>query len=134
MTPRRRDERGSMAVEVVILAPVLLMFAMLVVAGGRYVGVEGDIQAAARDAARAASLQDTRAEAEQAARSTIAASLDRDGCAAGIDTSGWGPDGTVSVRLSCDVSYSDLGLLGISRTVTIDADSRVRLDPYRRLE
>ena len=50
----RRDERGSMAVEVVILAPVLLMFVMLVVAGGRYVGVQGDIEAAARDAARAA--------------------------------------------------------------------------------
>ena len=48
-----------MAVEVVILAPVLLMFVMLVVAGGRYVSVQGDIEAAARDAARAASLQDT---------------------------------------------------------------------------
>jgi len=133
MTNRLRDERGSMAVEVVILAPLLMMFIMLVVAGGRYVSVEGDIQAAARDAARAASLQDTRAEAEQAASATIAASLD---CDAPRSTMGgdWGPDGTVSVRVSCDVPYGDLGLLGLPGHVTIEAESHVRLDPYRNFE
>ena len=37
----RRDERGSMAVEIVILTPVLMMFVMLIVACGRYVAVQG---------------------------------------------------------------------------------------------
>jgi Flp pilus assembly protein TadG len=128
-----RDQRGSMAVEAVIVAPVLLMFAMLVVAGGRYVGVQGDIQAAARDAARAAALEDTRGEAEQAARSTIAASLDGSDCAVAFNAD-WRPDGTVSVLLRCQVSYDGLGLIGLPGSVSIDADSRVRLDPYRRLE
>ena len=130
----RRDERGSMAVEVVILAPVLLMFVMLVVAGGRYVSVQGDVEAAARDAARAASLEDNRAAAQQAAYSTYVASLDGSDCAFTFDGSGWGPDGTVSVRLVCDVPYGDLGLIGLPGHVTINAESHVRLDPYRRFE
>ena len=128
-----RDERGSMAVEVVILAPFLMMFVMLVVAGGRYVAVEGDIEAAARDAARAAALEDTRGEAEQAARTTIAASLDGSDCRIAYDAD-WRPDGSVRVRLTCDIPYGDLALIGLPGHVTIDADSFVRLDPYRRLE
>jgi Flp pilus assembly protein TadG len=128
-----RDERGSMAVEVVILAPILLMFAMLVVAGGRYVDVEGDIEAAARDAARAAALEDTRGEAEQAARSTVAASLDAADCRLAYNAD-WRPDGAVSVRLTCEIPYGDLALLDLPGHVTIDAESHVRLDPYRRLE
>ncbi len=46
-----------MAVELVVLIPVLIMFVMLFVACGRYVAVQGDMQATARDAVRAASLQ-----------------------------------------------------------------------------
>lgn len=133
MSSRRHDERGSMAVEVVILAPVLMLFAMLVVAGGRYVGVQGDVEAAARDAARAASFEDTRGEAEQAARSVIGASLDAPGCSVGF-SSDWRPDGTVSVQVRCPVPYDDLGLLGLPGHVTVEAESHVRLDPYRSLE
>src|SRR5690606_5351278 len=57
---RVRSERGSMAVELVILAPLLMAFVMLIVLVGRFVTVQGDIDAAARDAARAASLQVSR--------------------------------------------------------------------------
>ena len=39
---RGRDERGSMAVEVVVLIPVLFMFTLFVVAGGRYVSARAD--------------------------------------------------------------------------------------------
>ncbi|WP_322936907.1 TadE/TadG family type IV pilus assembly protein [Nocardioides bizhenqiangii] len=131
---RRFDERGSMAVELVILAPILMMFVMLVVAGGRYVSVEGDIQAAARDAARAASLEDSRGEAEQAAWSTYRASLDGSDCNYAFLSPDYGPDGTVSIRLTCKVPYGDLGLLGLPGHVEIDAESHVRLDPYREYE
>lgn len=131
---RQRDERGSMAVELVILAPILMMFVLLVVAGGRYVSVEGDVEAAARDAARAASLEDSRAEAEQAAFATYRASLDGSDCRYAFSSPDWGPDGTVSIRLSCTVPYGDLGLLGLPGSVTVDAESHVRLDPYRELE
>ncbi len=126
-----RDERGSMAVEVVILAPLLLSFALLVVAGGRYVSVEGDVQSAARDAARAAAFKTDYGDAVRAASSTIAASLDSDSCQHSISAD-WRADGTVTVRVRCDVPYDDLGLLGLPGHVTIEAESHVRLDPYRR--
>ncbi|KAA1427201.1 TadE family protein [Nocardioides antri] len=127
-----------MAVEVVVLAPVLFMFALLVVAGGRYVSVEGDIEAAARDAARAASFEDSRAAAAQAAYDTYQASRDASlgdaDCTFAYDDSDYGPDGTLYVTLRCKVPYDDLGLIGLGGTVTVDADSQVRLDPYRRFE
>ena len=56
----RRDERGSMAVEIVVLIPVLFMFTLFVVAGGRYVNARADADSTARDAARAASVAHTR--------------------------------------------------------------------------
>ena len=130
MTARARDERGSMAVEMVILVPVLFMLVMLVVAGGRVVGVEGDVEAAARDAARAASLERSRADAVRAAAATIHASLELSGCswAMGGD---WRADGTVSIEVRCPVSYAGLGLIGLPGGVTTEAESHVRLDPYR---
>ena len=72
----RRDETGSMAVEVVILTPVLMMFVMLIAAGGRYVAVQGDIQATARDAVRAASLERDASSAHAAASTVMQQSLD----------------------------------------------------------
>lgn len=124
-----------MAVEVIFLVPVLMMFIMLVVAGGRYVSAEGDVQAAARDAARAAALQDDEAAARSAAEATYRASVDDPGaCSLGVNTAAWGPDGTVTVSVSCPVTFSDLGLLGLPGSVRVEADSEVRLDPYRRLE
>lgn len=130
---RRRDERGSMAVEIVILTPVLMMFALLVVAAGRYVSAEGDIDAAARDAARAASLQDSRTEAIAAANEVVASSLDPDThCAEPVGFGGtWGAGGSVVITLDCQVSYDGLGLIGLPGSVDIDSSSTVPLDPYR---
>lgn len=126
-----RDEQGSMAVEIVVLAPVLFMFAMLVVAGGRYVGVEGDIEAAARDAARAASLETDEGAARSAASAVVRQSLEDMTCPIDVDAD-WRPDGTVTVTLHCKVPYDGLGLIGLPGSVDIDASSTVRLDPYRR--
>ena len=61
-----------MAVEVVVLIPVLFMFTLFVVAGGRYVSARADADSTARDAARAASQAHTRGEAEDAVRTAIA--------------------------------------------------------------
>ena len=124
-----------MAVEMVLMTPVLMAFVMLVVAFGRYVAVQGDIEAAARDAARAASLATSRGEAESAARSTIDASLDDDtSCSQVAVTGTWAPGGEIQVSLQCSVSMSGLGLIGIPGRVGVDADSSVPLDPYRRYE
>lgn len=132
---RRRGERGSMAVEIVILAPVMMLFVLLIVMFGRYVAVRGDIDAAARDAARAASLQVTHAEGLAVARNVVAVSLDTQTKLANCDRTKlspeWGPGETVTVTVTCKVSYEGLGLLGVPGSATVETQSRAPLDPYR---
>lgn len=124
-----------MAVEMVLLTPVLMGFVMLIVAFGRYVAVQGDIEAAARDAARTASLQTSAAAADSAARASVAASLDDLTTCSTVTVGGeWTSGGDVVVRLQCSVSMSGLGLIGIPGRVGVEAESSVPLDPYRRYE
>lgn len=124
-----------MAVEIVILTPVLMGFVLLIVAFGRYVSIEGDIEATARDAARAASMEVSRSAAEQVAHRVVAASLDDHTTCSLPDVGGsWAPGGEVSVTLNCRVSYEGLGLIGLPGSVELDATSFVPLDPYRRYE
>lgn len=131
----RRGERGSMAVEIVILAPVMLAFMMLVVAAGRLVAVKGDLEAASRDAARAASLERTSGAAQGRANEVVDASLDKQTTAC-QGTSLGGTDfvsgGIVRVSLTCQVSYAGLGLLGLPGSITVKAVSTAPIDVYRR--
>ena len=48
------DERGQSALEFAILAPVVLAVVLVIVAGARLVGARGDLDATARESARAA--------------------------------------------------------------------------------
>ncbi|MEO9325872.1 TadE family protein [Nocardioides sp. C4-1] len=131
---RRRGERGSMAVEVVLLIPVLFLFVLLIVMLGRYVAVRGDVDATARDAARAASLEPSRQAADAAARSIVNASLDSETTCGpgGIDVQlDWRPEGQVTVELNCTVSFEGLGLIGVPGTVGVGGSSSIPLDPYR---
>ena len=128
----QRDERGSMAVELVILTPVLMMFVMLIVACGRYVAVQGDMQATARDAVRAASLQRDPASAQAAAGPVSAQALDRDPSCSGFTHNGFVAGGTARIDLSCSVSYAGLGLIGLPGSVGVSAASNAPIDVYRR--
>jgi Flp pilus assembly protein TadG len=51
---RSIDERGQSALEFAILAPVVLAVVLVIVAGARLVGAKGDLDATARESARAA--------------------------------------------------------------------------------
>lgn len=132
--PGRRRERGSMAVEVVLMIPVLVMFMLLVVAGGRYVSVRADIEAAARDAARAASYERSdgaaRAAAAQAVQRGLSSRADCD--PPKFTGTRFEPGGVVVVRLDCRVSNEGLGLIGLGGSLPISADSAAPLETYRR--
>src|SRR5208282_2447394 len=69
-----RDE-GNAALELVVLAPVLLFVLGLVVAAGRTSIAQGSVDAAARDAARQASISLTPGAAQAAALSSAKAAL-----------------------------------------------------------
>ncbi|MBF4161775.1 pilus assembly protein [Nocardioides sp. CBS4Y-1] len=124
-----------MAVEVVLLTPAMVAFFLLVVAFGRYVAVQGDIDAAARDAARQASLQANAGAARSAAYAVIASSLDDHTHCGSPGVGGtWGAGGEVTITLNCRVDYSGLGLIGVPGSVGIDTTSAAPLDPYRSYE
>ena len=121
-----------MAVEVVVLIPILFMFTLFVVAGGRYVSARADADSTARDAARAASQAHTRGEAEDAVRTAIAEGLrsTRDCRPTGL-TGDFQSGGVAIVRLDCKVHYEDLGLLGIPGSIPVNGEGHAPIDTYR---
>ena len=128
-----RRDAGSMAVEVVVLVPALVMIMMLVVAFGRYVTAEGDAQAAAREAVRAASLQRDEGAALAAAQAAADAVLpDTLACRPVVLSGDFLPGATLSVEVSCDVSWSNLGLIGLSGSAAVAGAASAPLDLYRR--
>lgn len=129
-----RGERGSMAVEVVLFAPVLVAFVILVTALGRYVSVRGDVEAAARDAARAGSVQRSYGEAQTAAQRTVSTGVGRlaDCDVVDLSESTFAPGGDVTANLACRVDFSGLGLIGLSGSITVDGQGVSPIDVYRR--
>lgn len=139
MTRRRCGERGSAAVEMALLAPMLGSLVLVVIFGGRLALTRQTVQAAAADAARAASIARTAGEAErsagQIAQSTLANQSVK--CAASsvdVDTSGFakpvGTAATITVTVSCDVATADL-TLPLPGTIRILSTSSSELDVYR---
>ena len=79
MRAPRDAERGDAALELIILAPVLLALIALVIAAGRISVARGSVDAAARDAARQASLARSPGQARIAAELSAQAALRQDG-------------------------------------------------------
>lgn len=72
---RRRDETGISTVEVVVLTPVLILFVLTMTALGLYAENASQVQGAAQDAARMASLQRTESAALDYAAQTAETDL-----------------------------------------------------------
>ncbi len=130
---------GSAALELVVLAPVLLFLLGLVIAAGRTSIADGSVAAAARDAARQASISLTPAAAQAAAFSSATQALSQDGLdchpVVTVDTTGFGvPVGepaTVTATVTCRVRLSDLVVPGLPGSKTLTATFTSPLDPYR---
>ncbi|SPT53628.1 Flp pilus assembly protein TadG [Actinomyces bovis] len=127
-----RREEGNNTVEMIVIAPMLIVIIMLAVAGGRYVSAEGAAQAAARDAARAASLQRNEVAARSAANASLAASQSAAlRCTGLTSTGGFRPGGTVRVSVTCRVELADLGIGFLPGTAEISSNATALIDPLR---
>jgi Flp pilus assembly protein TadG len=118
-------DRGSAPIEVVLLAPVLVLLIMLAVIGGTAASVRIEAEAAAAAAARAASLQrDEATAAAEAERVALAGLSDR--CLnAGVDVNAdFSPGGRVTVTVTCTVDTTGLPSFG-TKTITSIAHSPV---------
>jgi Flp pilus assembly protein TadG len=137
--PRGRAEDGNAALELVILAPVLLGLLGLVIAAGRTTIAQGSLEAAARDAARQASISLSAAAAQSTGQASAQAALRHDGldCApvVVIDTSQFatppGEPATATATVSCTVSLSSLALPGLPGSARLAASFTSPLDIYR---
>jgi Flp pilus assembly protein TadG len=135
----RGADDGNAALELVILAPVLLCLLGLVIAAGRATIAQSAVDAAARDAARQASISLTPAAAQVTAEASARAALRNDGldCVplvvidVGQFATSPGHPATVAATVSCTVPVADLAVPGLPGSVRLQATFTSPLDTYR---
>lgn len=126
-------DAGLSTIEVVILAPVMILFILVLVAFGQLVHGRSSLDSGARDAARAGSLQRDLGSAMAEAREAAAADLD--GICTGpvhVTSSGgaFEPGGMFSVEVSCQVR--GLATIGLTSSTELTARASSPIDPFRR--
>jgi Flp pilus assembly protein TadG len=135
----RRDRGAADVLGVVLLAPAMVAFAVLVVFLGRQVDSQAQVRSMAETAAQAAALERSPGAAVAAAQAVVAGSaLDPDTCTspvAEVDTSRFVSGGSVSVLVRCAVSGRGLELLGTPATggAGFSARATATLDPFRMI-
>ncbi|MFZ3475762.1 TadE/TadG family type IV pilus assembly protein [Streptomyces sp. 4.24] len=140
---RLREDRGSEAIGAAIVTPLMLMLLCTAIAGGRIVISGAKIDAAAEDAARAASISRTASGAQAEAAEAATRSLNDQGirCASTnvtVDTAGLavplGQVATVTVTISCTVPLADLLLPGVPGSRTLTSTFTSVVDAFRSRE
>ncbi len=135
---RGPGQAGSATIELVLCAPMLLALLMLAVLAGRVAEARSEVDAAARDAARAASIARDPATAVLAAREAAAATLGQHRVTCRTlhvttQTSGFRASGTVAVTVACTVDLADLSLLRVPGVRTVTARFVEPLDTFREV-
>jgi Flp pilus assembly protein TadG len=135
----RKDKEGSMTVELVVLTPVIVLFALMAVAMGRYETVREQMIGAARAAAEASSVATSAGEAQSTASSAAMQSLEGvsqscEGLQISTDTNDFTPGGSVKVSVTCEVSFADLLVPGMPGSMVIRAVESAPIDPYRSVQ
>ncbi|MFJ6901525.1 TadE/TadG family type IV pilus assembly protein [Streptomyces hokutonensis] len=124
-----------MTVELVLTIPILILMLWFLVYGGRVSDTRLQIEDAAHQAARAATLDRSTGTAAADARSTAATALSDAGVTCRrltVSTSGSLQAGsTVTVAVSCTVGLSDLALLQVPGSTTLTAQFASPVDVHR---
>lgn len=136
MTGLRHDERGSVAAELTLLTPLLILLLLFVVFCGRLADTKLRMNDVAHQAARAATLARTPSQAAANAQATASAALASAGIscqslAVSTDTQGLRPGSTVTVTVSCRVGLEDLTSLGVPGSRTFESSFSSPIDVWR---
>jgi Flp pilus assembly protein TadG len=120
----------------VLLTPLLVLIMLLAVAAGRLVQARMEVDSAARQAARAASLARDPAAAAAAATATAQQALasqhitcDPLNVTPGL--SDFTPGGQVTVQVSCTVSLAGLSMLHLPGAQTLTSSFTSPIDEFR---
>lgn len=132
----RRDERGTSAIELTLIAPVLMVILLFVVGLGRMAHARQQIESVAADSARAASLERNTSQSTRAAQRAAAQSLGDAGVACtnlrvDVDLSSYQPGGRVRVTVTCTTQLRDVALAGFPGSRVFSATSIVPIETYR---
>jgi Flp pilus assembly protein TadG len=138
-----RSERGSAAVEAAVGVPAFVLFVGLIIFGGRTAIALQSVESAAADAARAASIARSSAEAEQTAHEAATASLTNQdvhclSVGVNVDSHGFsaptGQRAVVSVTVECVLDLADLSVPGVPGSRTVRATMSSPLDTWREVD
>jgi Flp pilus assembly protein TadG len=133
----RRDRGAADALALVLIAPVIVAFALLIVSLGRSVESRSETQAAAESAAQAAALQRSPGAARVAAEAVIDAMLTNpDTCGnpvVVIDSDDFRPGGTVAVTVTCTASNRGVEVVQPSGR-EFSTRAVARIDQFRAAE
>ncbi|MFD8416897.1 TadE/TadG family type IV pilus assembly protein [Streptomyces sp. NPDC059650] len=138
---RLRDDRGALSLEAVILFPAIILVLLLVVAFGRISSADNAVDTAARNAARAASLERNGAAAGSAGEQMARSVLNQQGLACtstsvSIETGGFaariGDAASTTATVQCTVRLSDIGLPGLPGAKTMTSSFTSPIDSYRQ--
>jgi Flp pilus assembly protein TadG len=133
-------DRGGAAVEIVVVAPILILMLLFVVGLGRLGTAREAVDGAARDGAREASIARRTSDASVAAGNTVTATLaeKKVSCPSPRVRVDYAPTpnhlipgGTVTVHVACDVQNKDVVLSGLPGTSTLHGDFTAVVDTYR---
>ncbi|MBQ0926686.1 TadE/TadG family type IV pilus assembly protein [Saccharopolyspora endophytica] len=132
----QRDERGSVATELTLLVPVLIVLLLFVVFCGRLADSRLRVNDAAHQAVRAATLARSTSQANRDAHATAQAALSQAGLRCqhlGVSArlAGMQPGSTVTVTLTCTIGLSDLAMLGVPGTTTATSTASSVVDQWR---
>jgi Flp pilus assembly protein TadG len=131
-----RSDHGSMSVEFVIAAPLLVMLLLLIAFAGTWFNNTSQVGAAARDAARTASNIVNWGDVQSTA--LAAAEQDLNGTCQGTPSvtidqpaaSAWVTAADIEVTVSCTVPLSVFNYIGVGGSHTFTAVAFAPLDPY----
>jgi Flp pilus assembly protein TadG len=135
----RRSEDGSLAVEMAMLAPSLLVIFALIFVYGRAAQVNGTLESGTRAAARSVTLARSYDEAVDSANAVLLEAMKDapQSCQNSLNVHIVGTyeaGEPVTVDADCTYDVSDLGLPGAPGTITTKSSFTSMLDPYRGLE
>ena len=132
----KRDERGAMAIEALLLTPALVAGIILIAGGSRYVEARGQTNHAAYAAARAASLTTNQEAAVLAGKRAAEDSMTERGHACAdlkveVNAGDFNPGGNVRATVTCTADLSDLVGVGLPGAKTFVFTAVVPLEKHR---
>lgn len=133
-----RPDAGSVSLELVVVAPALLLLVVAIIAGGRLAQARQAVELASAQAARATALAPTPAAGAGAGRIQAASAVAALGLrcrpittvsAAGLARQA-GTPATVSVAVSCRVRLRDVAVPGLPGSVVVSASTVEPVDRW----